>query len=186
MHINLTPELENFIRAKVRSGYYTDASDVVRDALRRLQAADAGGAAGGGEPPGGAARRRLGRLAPAGAGGGAGGGAGAGGRAGAGPGAAAAAGAGVAAAPALESLPPLLAMPVVAELPPLLPALEVVRIEGAEVMPEVNQSLAQIDASIGKVGGLSASLAPAPDKVPQVKAAMDEADAELRRQLDEF
>lgn len=34
MHISLTPELEASIRLKVASGYYNNASEVIRDALR--------------------------------------------------------------------------------------------------------------------------------------------------------
>jgi antitoxin ParD1/3/4 len=34
MHISLTPELEAGIRQKVASGYYNNASEVIRDALR--------------------------------------------------------------------------------------------------------------------------------------------------------
>ncbi len=34
MHISLTPELEAGIRQKVTSGYYNNASEVIRDALR--------------------------------------------------------------------------------------------------------------------------------------------------------
>ena len=34
MHISLTPELEASIKQKVNSGYYNNASEVVRDALR--------------------------------------------------------------------------------------------------------------------------------------------------------
>ncbi len=37
MEVTLTNELEAFIREKVRSGRYVDASDVVRDALRALE-----------------------------------------------------------------------------------------------------------------------------------------------------
>lgn len=45
MNVNLTPQLEELVRAKVASGMYTSASEVVREALRlmdqqdRLQAA---------------------------------------------------------------------------------------------------------------------------------------------------
>jgi len=35
MHISLTPELENAVKAKVRSGLYNNASEVVREALRQ-------------------------------------------------------------------------------------------------------------------------------------------------------
>jgi antitoxin ParD1/3/4 len=34
MHISLTPELEAQVRAKVESGLYNNASEVIRDALR--------------------------------------------------------------------------------------------------------------------------------------------------------
>lgn len=35
MHISLTPELENAVKAKVQSGLYNNASEVVREALRQ-------------------------------------------------------------------------------------------------------------------------------------------------------
>ena len=34
MHISLTSELESFVKAKVETGMYNNASEVVRDALR--------------------------------------------------------------------------------------------------------------------------------------------------------
>ncbi len=37
MHINLSPEMENFIKGKVASGYYGNATEVIRDAIRRMQ-----------------------------------------------------------------------------------------------------------------------------------------------------
>jgi antitoxin ParD1/3/4 len=36
-NVNLTPELENFITAKIESGRYENASEVVRAALRELE-----------------------------------------------------------------------------------------------------------------------------------------------------
>lgn len=36
MNISLTPELEQFINAKVNSGMYTSASEVIRESLRLL------------------------------------------------------------------------------------------------------------------------------------------------------
>lgn len=36
MNISLTPELEHFVQAKVDSGMYTSASEVVRESLRLL------------------------------------------------------------------------------------------------------------------------------------------------------
>ena len=40
MKVNLTPELESFIRTKVSTGLYNSASEVVRDALRLLEEKD--------------------------------------------------------------------------------------------------------------------------------------------------
>lgn len=38
MHINLSPEMECFIKNKVASGFYGNATEVIRDAIRRMQA----------------------------------------------------------------------------------------------------------------------------------------------------
>jgi antitoxin ParD1/3/4 len=38
MHINLSPEMESYIKAKVTSGFYGNATEVIRDAIRRMQA----------------------------------------------------------------------------------------------------------------------------------------------------
>lgn len=38
LHINLSPEIEGFIKSKVASGFYGNATEVIRDALRRMQA----------------------------------------------------------------------------------------------------------------------------------------------------
>ena len=37
MNISLTPELENFVSQRLKSGLYHSASEVVRDALRLLR-----------------------------------------------------------------------------------------------------------------------------------------------------
>jgi antitoxin ParD1/3/4 len=37
MHINLSPEMEGFIKSKVASGFYGNATEVIRDAIRRMQ-----------------------------------------------------------------------------------------------------------------------------------------------------
>jgi toxin ParE1/3/4 len=37
MHVNLTPTLDEYVLAKVKSGRYNNASEVVREALRRMQ-----------------------------------------------------------------------------------------------------------------------------------------------------
>jgi len=40
MHINLSPEIESYIQNKVNSGFYANASEVVRAAIRRLRDED--------------------------------------------------------------------------------------------------------------------------------------------------
>lgn len=43
MNVSLTPELEQYIRRKVESGLYSNASEVVREALRLLVGREGGG-----------------------------------------------------------------------------------------------------------------------------------------------
>jgi antitoxin ParD1/3/4 len=40
MNINLTPQLEELVRSKVAGGLYNNASEVVREALRLMEARD--------------------------------------------------------------------------------------------------------------------------------------------------
>ena len=40
MNVSLTPELEQFVQQKVKSGNYLSASEVVREALRLMQERD--------------------------------------------------------------------------------------------------------------------------------------------------
>ena len=40
MNISLPPKMARFIRGKVKAGQYTNASEVVRDAVRHMQAAE--------------------------------------------------------------------------------------------------------------------------------------------------
>ena len=40
MNVSLTPQLEAFVRSKVESGRYNNASEVMREALRLLEARD--------------------------------------------------------------------------------------------------------------------------------------------------
>ena len=37
MHISLTPRLEEFVKAKVASGFYNNSSEVIREALRFME-----------------------------------------------------------------------------------------------------------------------------------------------------
>ena len=41
MNVSFTPELENLVNDKVKSGLYNSASEVVREALRLLKEQDA-------------------------------------------------------------------------------------------------------------------------------------------------
>ena len=38
MHVNLSAEMESYIKGKVGSGFYGNATEVIRDAIRRMQA----------------------------------------------------------------------------------------------------------------------------------------------------
>jgi antitoxin ParD1/3/4 len=40
MNVSLTPKLENFVKSKVKTGDYNNASEVVREALRLMQKED--------------------------------------------------------------------------------------------------------------------------------------------------
>jgi len=46
MNVSLTPELEQFVSAKVETGRYHSASEVIREALRLLEERDQARAAG--------------------------------------------------------------------------------------------------------------------------------------------
>jgi hypothetical protein len=70
--------------------------------------------------------------------------------------------------------------------PPLLPILEEVQIEGAEVLPEIEQSLAQVDVTIGEIKVAPVSLEPTPSKVPEIGTAMTEAGASVTSALDKL
>jgi antitoxin ParD1/3/4 len=40
MHINLSTEMEQYLQTKVGTGFYSNASEVVRDAIRRMREED--------------------------------------------------------------------------------------------------------------------------------------------------
>ncbi|MGJ0483763.1 MAG: type II toxin-antitoxin system ParD family antitoxin [Methylomicrobium sp.] len=40
MHINLSTEMEQYLQSKVGTGFYSNASEVVRDAIRRMREED--------------------------------------------------------------------------------------------------------------------------------------------------
>ena len=63
--------------------------------------------------------------------------------------------------------------------PPLLPLLEELQIEGDEVLPEITQTLEQIDATIAGIGSATVSLEPAPSKIPAISASMQSSSASI-------
>ena len=86
-------------------------------------------------------------------------------------------------AAAFSALPALSALPAIAVIDNLLPALEDMRIEGAEVLPELDQSLAQVNSAIATVGAVSLSLEPAPTKVSAIKDALSAASSRASNTL---
>lgn len=69
---------------------------------------------------------------------------------------------------------------------PVLPILEEVQIEGAEVLPEVEATLANLDASMATINLASVSLEPAPSGVPAISSSMSDASGAVSSTLDEL
>jgi len=70
--------------------------------------------------------------------------------------------------------------------PPLLPLLEEVQIEGAEVLPEIMQTLEQIDLTMAKIDLANVSLEPTPSGVPAIGSAMQQASSSVTTSLGEM
>lgn len=90
-------------------------------------------------------------------------------------------GAGAAAPINLNNLPATPVPP-----PPLLPLLEELQIEGAEVLPEIEQTLEQIDLTMGSIDLAGVSLEPTPSKVPLIETAMTDASSSVTKTLDDL
>lgn len=69
---------------------------------------------------------------------------------------------------------------------PLLPALEDLQIEGAKVLPEVEQTLEQIDLTMAQIDKAKASLEPAPSGVPAISTAITDASSSITGTLDDL
>ncbi|MGE3349638.1 MAG: hypothetical protein AB7I35_19595 [Ramlibacter sp.] len=95
---------------------------------------------------------------------------------------------GVPAPPATSAPAPLMQAlaPIKPPVPPLLPILEEVQIEGAEVLPEIMQSLEQIDLTLGELKLAPVSLAPTPSKIPEINTAMRTASSSVTTTLDKL
>jgi hypothetical protein len=90
-------------------------------------------------------------------------------------------------APASTSAPVNLnTLPDKPPVPPLLPILEEVQLENARVLPEIDQTLEQIEVTMGDIDQASVSLAPAPLQVPKVQEAMTEVGEKVKKTLDEL
>lgn len=92
------------------------------------------------------------------------------------------------AAPAADSPAPvnLNTLPDKPPVPPLLPLLEEVQLENAKVLPEIDQTLEQIDVTMGGIDDASVSLEPAPLQIPKIEEAMTTAGDEVKKTLDSF
>ncbi len=90
------------------------------------------------------------------------------------------------AAPASTTLINLNTLPDRPPVPPLLPLLEELQIEGAEVLPEIEQTLEQIDLTMASIDLAGVSLEPTPSKVPLIEVAMTDASAAVTRTLDDL
>lgn len=92
---------------------------------------------------------------------------------------------GVPAPPAAPAAPLALTVaPIKPPVLPLLPILEEIQIEGAEVLPEILQSLEQIDLTLGEIKIAPVSLAPTPSKIPEIESAMTAASGSVTQTLD--
>lgn len=78
------------------------------------------------------------------------------------------------------------ALPAIVPVLPLLPLLEELQIEGAEVLPEITQSLEQIDLTLGAINLAGISLEPTPSKVPQINTVMTDASQSVTKTLDDL
>ena len=88
--------------------------------------------------------------------------------------------------PASSTLINLNKLPDKPPVPPLLPLLEELQIEGAEVLPEIEQTLEQIDLTMGSIDLAGVSLEPTPSKVPLIETAMTDASSSVTRTLDDL
>lgn len=83
-------------------------------------------------------------------------------------------------APATAALAAAIPVPAA---PLLLPLLEEVQIEGAAVLPEIMQTLEQIDLTMARIDLANVSLEPAPSGVPAIGSAMQQASSSVTTTL---
>jgi hypothetical protein len=83
------------------------------------------------------------------------------------------------AVPGAGAIPAVPALPV----PPLLPRLELLQIETADVLIEINQGLGEVRSAMGSIGGAGVSLEPVPQGVPPIQAGLSKASASIQSTL---
>ncbi len=86
-------------------------------------------------------------------------------------------------APAAASIPVSPVTPPVVPAVPVLAALDDVQIEGAQVLPEVLQTIEQIDLTMAQISLATASLAPTPSGVPAIGTAISGASSSITSAL---
>jgi len=65
----------------------------------------------------------------------------------------------------------------------LMPDLTSLQIEGAQVLPQVEQAMEQIQVALSEVSDFSISLSPAPSKVSDIQSAMSKAGSDAQAKL---
>ena len=65
----------------------------------------------------------------------------------------------------------------------LMPDLTALQMDGAQVLPEVEQAMAQIQVALSEVSDFSVSLSPAPSKVLDIQSAMSKAGSDAQAKL---
>ena len=89
-----------------------------------------------------------------------------------------------AAAPAASAASELAAAAQTLAAAPVLELLEQAQIEGAKVLPEIMQTMEQIDLTMSGIQLATVSLEPAPNGVPAIDAAMQQASSSVTASLD--
>lgn len=87
-------------------------------------------------------------------------------------------------AAAVSALPALAEVPAIPAVVDLLPVLEDIRIEGAEVQPELDLALEQLATAIASMGEASLSLEPAPTKIAAITTSITDAASKATAALD--
>jgi len=86
----------------------------------------------------------------------------------------------------LTSLADLANLPTIPTPSMLMPDLTAMQIEGAQVLPEVDEAMEQIEMALTEISDFSMSLTPAPTKVLDIQTAMTQAGSDAQAKLTSF